>query len=303
MAGQSGKSKVLTSDDGIQIIDITNPSSPTPVLAITDGADGYAELGGAASITTTTIDSSTYALVASYDDSGVQIIDITDPTDPTAVSAVDGGSGYALGSASYITTTAIGSSTYALVAARSSNAIQIIDITNPSNPVAASAPANGGAYSKLTDASSIAVVTGQSTYAFVTSPHNEQNAIQTVKSGIQVIDITTPYSPTPVSPILDGTGGYTTLKGATSITTTTIDSSTYALVAAENNNNVQIIRLQTPLTLESTNPNSGYATTGDTLTVGFTIDDTIASHSAQFLIPAQTPSSEITYDESSILPC
>ena len=50
-----------------------------------------AMLGGAASITTTTIDSSTYALVASYDDSGVQIIDITDPTDPTAVSAVDGG--------------------------------------------------------------------------------------------------------------------------------------------------------------------------------------------------------------------
>ena len=35
-----------------------------------------------------------------------------------------------------------------------------------------------------------------------------------------------------------------------------------------------------------------------TLTVGFTIDDTIASHSAQFQIPAQTPSSEITSDES-----
>ena len=98
------------------------------------------------------------------------------------------------------------------MAASGSNGVQIIDITNPSNPVAASAPTNGGAYSKLTDASSIAVVTGQSTYAFVTSPHNEQNAIQTVKSGIQIIDITTPYSPTPVSPILDGTGGYTTLK-------------------------------------------------------------------------------------------
>ena len=55
LAGQSGQSDVLTYDDGIQIIDITNPSSPTPVLAITDGADGYAELGGAASITTTTI--------------------------------------------------------------------------------------------------------------------------------------------------------------------------------------------------------------------------------------------------------
>ena len=65
-------------------------------------------------------------------------------------------------------------------------------------------------------------------------------------------------------------------------------------MAARTDNGVQIIRLQSPLTLESTNPNSGYATTGDTLTVGFTVDDTIASHSAQFQIPAQTPSSEIT---------
>ena len=98
--------------------------------------------------------------------------------------------------------------------ARTSNAIQIIDITNPSNPVYASSPANGGTYTKLTDASSIAVITGQSTYALVTSPFNEQNPVQTVKSGIQVIDITTPYSPTPVSTIIDDAGGYTTLKGA-----------------------------------------------------------------------------------------
>ena len=287
----------MTYDDGIQIIDITNPSSPTPVLAITDGADGYAELGGAASITTTTIDSSTYALVASYDDSGVQIIDITDPTDPTAVSAVDGGSGYALGGASYITTTTIGSSTYALVAARSSNAIQIIDITTPSNPVDASTLTDGGTYSKLTDASSIAVVTGQSTYAFVTSPHNEQNAIQTVKSGIQVIDITTPYSPTPVSPILDGAGGYTTLKGATSITTTTIDSSTYALVAAEDNNNVQIISIKSSTSFNNTNPNPEYAKAGDTLTFRFTTNNAIASDTPQFIIPPKAPS--VTLDDAS----
>ena len=156
------------------------------------------------------------------------------------------------------------------MAASGSNGVQIIDITNPSNPVSASSPTNGGTYSKLTDASSIAVVTGQQTYAFATSPHNEQNVFQTIKSGIQVIDITTPYSPTPVSPIIDDKDGYTTLAGAVYITTTTIGSSTYALVASRDNNGVQIIRLQTPLTLESTNPNSGYATTGDTLTVGFT---------------------------------
>ena len=71
LAGQSGQSDVLTYDDGIQIIDITDPSSPTPVLAISDDQDGYTVLNGAASITTTTIGSSTNALVASRDDSGV----------------------------------------------------------------------------------------------------------------------------------------------------------------------------------------------------------------------------------------
>ena len=268
LASLPGQSDTIIRDDSVQIIDITNPHNPTPVSTITDGVDGYTELRGARSITTTTIGSSTYALVASGDDAGVQIIDITDPTDPVAVSSVTTDSKYTLGTASYITTTTIGSSTYALVAARSSNAIQIIDITNPSNPVAASTPTNGGTYSKLTDASSIAVITGQLTYALVTSPYNINfPGVDPVKSGIQVIDITTPYSPTPVSTIIDDKDGYTTLAGTEYITTTTIDSSTYALVPAEDNAGVQIIRLQTPLTLESTNPNSGYATTGDTLTV------------------------------------
>ena len=89
----SPESDIKTRDDGVQIIDITNPNSPTPVSSITDGVDGYTELRGAFSITTTTIGSSTYALVASEDDSGVQIIDITDPTDPIAVSAVTRWSG------------------------------------------------------------------------------------------------------------------------------------------------------------------------------------------------------------------
>ena len=87
----SPESDIKTRDDGVQIIDITNPNSPTPVSSITDGVDGYTELRGASSITTTTIGSSTYALVASEDDSGVQIIDITDPTDPIALSAATDG--------------------------------------------------------------------------------------------------------------------------------------------------------------------------------------------------------------------
>ena len=80
-------------DHGVQIIDITTPSSPTPASAVTDGSN-YPELRGASSITTTTIGSSTYALVASETDDGVQIIDITDPSNPDPASAISDGSKY-----------------------------------------------------------------------------------------------------------------------------------------------------------------------------------------------------------------
>ena len=58
-------------DNGVQIIDITDPSNPIPASAITDGNNGYTELDFAYDITTVTINSSTYALVASIYDDGV----------------------------------------------------------------------------------------------------------------------------------------------------------------------------------------------------------------------------------------
>ena len=61
-------------DDGVQIIDITNPASPQPVASIADDVDGFDMLAGAHGITTVTIDSSLYALVAAQTDGGVQII-------------------------------------------------------------------------------------------------------------------------------------------------------------------------------------------------------------------------------------
>ena len=57
-------------DNGVQIIDITDPLHPVPLAAVTDGVGGFEELEGARDITTATIGSSTYAIVtASSDDS------------------------------------------------------------------------------------------------------------------------------------------------------------------------------------------------------------------------------------------
>ena len=53
-----------TGDDGIQIIDITDPYNPIAASAITNGEDGYPNLGALSGITTVTIGSSIFALVA-----------------------------------------------------------------------------------------------------------------------------------------------------------------------------------------------------------------------------------------------
>ena len=76
-------------DDGVQIMDITHPDNPLPVVAITDDAGGFTELNGAFGIAIHDIANRTYAVVDGYE--GVQIIDITHPADPLPAAWVSGG--------------------------------------------------------------------------------------------------------------------------------------------------------------------------------------------------------------------
>ncbi len=128
-------------DNGVQIMDITDPANPLAVASVTDDVDGFDMLYGARGITTVTIGDSVYALVAASDDDGVQIIDITDPEFPLAVASVkdgdsDGGIFDTLNAALDITTVTIGDSVYALVTSYGDDGVQIIDITDPANPLA-----------------------------------------------------------------------------------------------------------------------------------------------------------------------
>ena len=68
---------VASYSEGVQIINVTEPDSISAVLGISDGTGNFSTLNGAYDIKITTIDSSTYALVAAAEDDGVQIIDIT----------------------------------------------------------------------------------------------------------------------------------------------------------------------------------------------------------------------------------
>ena len=125
-------------DDGVQIIDVTNPVHPTPASAVFDDSGGFSALGGANDVAVFEQGSRIYAVVAARDhDDGVQIIDVTNPVHPTPASAVfdDSGGFSALGGAVDVAIFEQGNRIYAVVTAFDDDGVQIIDVTQlvPSN--------------------------------------------------------------------------------------------------------------------------------------------------------------------------
>ena len=126
-------------DNGIQIIDISDPDNPIPAGTATDGIGGFTHLDSANNVAIYTIGDTPYAVVTSWPDNGIQIIDISDPDNPIpAGTATDGIGGFThLDSASNVAIYTIGDTPYAVVTSWFSGGIQIIDISDPDNPIPA----------------------------------------------------------------------------------------------------------------------------------------------------------------------
>ena len=229
------------SDNGVQLIDVSNPSAPVAVGSATDGVDGFDELAGAIGVATCVIGSSTYAIVASLIDDGVQLIDVSNPSVPVAVgSATDGFDGFdQLDGAFGVATFVIGASTYAIVASADDNGVQLIEVSNPSVPVAVGSATDGvNGFDELSGARAPAIfVIGSSTYAIVAS---------FLDDGVQLIDVSIPSAPVAVSSATDGVGGFDTLDGAHGVATFVIGASTYAIVACVFDDGVQLIDVSNP---------------------------------------------------------
>ena len=179
----------------------------------------------------------------------------------------------------------------------SGDGVQIIDITDPYNPSPVSALTDGrDGFTELDGPYGITITTiGTSTYAIVASVWGD---------GVQIIDITDPYNPTPAYAITEGVGGYTELYRAIHVTTVTTDSSTYALVAGKYDDGVQIIKLeQEYISAYTNNQNPKYAKAGDTLDISFTASDTIASQTSQILgLNASATVNGAVYDAMATVP-
>ena len=262
-------------DDGVQIIDITELDSISPVLSISDGTGNFTTLDGAYDIVITEIDSSTYALVTAINDNGVQIIDITDINNPIAASEViDGQDNFeALGSARDIAITTIGSSTYALVTAQADDGVQIIDITDPYNPIAASAVFDEqDGYDELDGADAIAITTLEDTIIAVVASLNDD--------GVQFINITDPYTPLPIHSVTTEDAGYSFDKPR-DVVIRVVDGISYAFVLSTPGSlstlHAMKMDFAAPITLESDNANPKYAKAGDTITLSISANDNITS--------------------------
>ena len=217
-------------DNGVQILDVTDPSAITAAGSITD--TGTLKLLGARAIATFESGGSTYAAVAAEPDDGVQILNITDPSDITAAGSIADTDDLELAGAYGITVFKSGGSTYAAVASSGDNGVQILDVTDPSDITAAGGISDTDDL-KLAGASSITVFeSGGSTYAAVASYFN---------NGVQILDVTDPSAITATDNI--GDTAALELAGAEGIAVFESGGSTYAAVASSDDNGVQILRL------------------------------------------------------------
>ena len=72
-------------DDGLTILDISDPTNPTHVGAVSTSTCAACELHGAYDVKV----SGNYAYVASNIDDALEILDISDPTNPVHVGAIN----------------------------------------------------------------------------------------------------------------------------------------------------------------------------------------------------------------------
>ena len=225
-------------DDGLQIVDVTDPASPSAAGSL--GDVGSMRLNGAHGVAVFEIGVRTYAAVASFVDDGLQIVDVTDPDNLEQAGSLRDDNNKLLNGAAGVDVFTIGTSTYAAVASRVDDGLQIVDVTDPDNPTAAGSLGDDNSM-ELDGATTVDIFElGTSTYAAVASR---------VDDGLQIVDVTDPDNPTAAGSL--GDIGSRELDGATTVDIFELGTSTYAAVASRYDNGLQIVNV--------TDPDSPYA--------------------------------------------
>ncbi len=166
-------------------MDVSDPSNPTHVGSITD--DATTLLDDASRIHV----SGKYAYVVASVDDGLEILDISDPSNPTHVGSINDTDCDAANGNACMLDGAIDihvSGKYAYIAGLTDNGVEILDISNVSNPVHAGSIADDS--TTAFNGTRGIYVSGK--YAYVTGETDD---------GVEVLDVSDPSNPTHVGAI------------------------------------------------------------------------------------------------------
>jgi len=182
IGGSTYAAVASSGDGGLQLVDVSTPGSPGAAGQLKDTATDNLLLDGTRHVKVFEVGTSTYAVMTSAGEDGIQIVDITDPSGPVAAGQLSDTNDLLLADAGDVATFTIGAYTYAAVASAADQGIQIIDVTDPASPAPAGQLRDDG--SLLLDApTSVEILeTGGDTYAVVTSISGVQ--------GIQIVRLT-----------------------------------------------------------------------------------------------------------------
>ena len=226
----------ISASSKILIADITNPASPTVVSERSNGTD-YPYLNSMTAISTFNIGDAAYAMIVSQTKSWAAILNITEPANPTHLTVLENGANYDLNSPRHIAIIDADGSTFAVITSRTTGTVTILNMDNPETPVQIHAIKDGIGLA-LSSATGIELVEiNTRTYALVVS--NSDNAMQ-------IIDITHPQLPFPVSTVQKSGTEYTGLTGPHYVTALQVEGATHAFVTSPTTKSVQVIDITNP---------------------------------------------------------
>ena len=170
----------------LHILDITDPSD---IRQISSTA-GEAYLQSVTDVDSIVVGARTLSAISSYKTDAVSVVDITDPRNPVLLSSVQGGeAGHYLHGPESLQVAAIGDGVFVAIA-NGNDSLQLMDITDPSNPAVAALL--GAVY----DSSMYGTTDVEMVQAY---PH-WYVVFQTIDGNVTpLLDITDPYGPVAMS--------------------------------------------------------------------------------------------------------
>jgi hypothetical protein len=216
---------VSQGSNALEIIDISNPGWPRHAGSIQDGADG--------ALLKRPLDvfvSGNYAYIASHESDALEIVDVSDPASPKHKGSIIIGAAdnwFNTGPKGPISVYVSGN--YAYVPAAYSGMLEVIDVSDPANPVHVGGIGDGANRAKLAGPTSVWVA---GNYAYITS---------WTWGSLEIVDVSNPAFPMHKGSITSGEGGALLNTPAEVVVV-----GNYAYVVSQGSNALEIIDVSDP---------------------------------------------------------